>query len=249
MLCHYPNKFIRPNALIESKSGHWGIGAHLCNVAWNYKRAVVAGYNPRFIINMPYDETNVFDIVFNQQVIEKHSASGDHDYAVTHLVNESIKDTPMPILTRYSTQQVIELRPYVGSLAFSKKWTYPTFKGRTLGIHYRGTDKVTDYTLAAPINVCESIPRGFDNVFLATDDIDAFRVITEHSPSIKYNDHMRAHRGERGLHHRGIKTHLFESMVDLLTLCSCDHLFISRSCFSEAAILFNYKCATWSYYA
>lgn len=247
MICHHDDT--KPIVLVVSCAMHWGIGAHLCNVAWNTRRCINEGYHPKFKIIMPRRSTNVFDEIFDSYTRLLYSYEEGAHYDRDLMVSDEVKDTPMPILKRYDTSTVMALRQFTSRFNFDDKWNTPLISGKTLGIHYRGTDKYTDYDLYPPERVCDIIPHGYDTVFVATDDEMALEVIKGRIPNIKYHPHRRAKTFDLGLHHQLWAGQFEQSLVDLVTLSQCDHIIMSRSCYAEAAILFSRKKTTWSYYA
>jgi hypothetical protein len=197
---------------------------------------------------MPYNYDNLFSSIFDEFTTAQYGDNESAAYDRTFMVNEEVKDTPMPILERYDTETVRKIRSYAKRLRFANNWHKPIFTGKTLGIHYRGTDKCTDYELMPPENLVELVPMGYDSVFLSTDDEEAFNVLTRAYPNIVYHTHGRARTGDLGMHHRKLAEHFSESMIDLVSLTRCDHIFMGRSCYAEAALLFSRTDATWSYY-
>lgn len=114
---------------------------------------------------------------------------------------------------------------------------------RTLGIHYRGTDKYTEIPRVPYETTYRrflALPRTYDRVFLSTDETAAAAWFADRIPGLVLNPHQRTDdRG--GLHlTQGGRQQADEAMLDMLCLAACDTLLLTRSNFSDWALIFGH---------
>lgn len=113
---------------------------------------------------------------------------------------------------------------------------------KTLGIHYRGTDKSREVprvpyeTVLAQIN--ELLP-GHEAVFLATDEAAAAEWFAVRIPGLIVNPHKRTD-DPNGLHiTQGDRQQADETMRDIYCLSLCDTLLVGRGNVSDLALMFG----------
>lgn len=125
--------------------------------------------------------------------------------------------------------------------------------GRTLGVHYRGTDKVTEIPRPSINLVADYITnliseRDLDNVLIATDDDRALISLRSKLdfPVFWFKPHIRGDI-DIGIHHyKGSYRQARETMIEILAIGMCEHMLIGRSSVSEA-MLFLGNC-DFTYY-
>lgn len=122
------------------------------------------------------------------------------------------------------------------------------FNGKTLGIHYRGTDKIgTEATLITKADVIKNIVgflAGHDEyktIFVASDETEFIRMMESSFGKYKliFTNSTRSVTG-RAVHGpykdiSGAK----EAMVDSLTLSKCDFVIKTSSCLSDWVKIWN----------
>lgn len=123
-----------------------------------------------------------------------------------------------------------------------------------LGVHYRGLDKRSEIPIPPDSRIIEGIrkiqkERSLRTVLICTDDERFLQVCLRDLEGVIYFRHMRA-IGSVGLHEqKGSAIQCSETMTEILALGMCTHLYIGRSCVSDAALFLSHPTTTWEYYA
>lgn len=113
---------------------------------------------------------------------------------------------------------------------------------RTLGIHYRGTDKSTEVPRVPYEVVLEqalALMPGHQATFLATDEQEAAEWFSARIPGLTINLHRRTN-DRRGLHiTTGDRQQANETMLDIYCLSLCDSLLLGRGNVADLALIFG----------
>lgn len=158
-----------------------------------------------------------------------------------------IEHYPFNTLLGYDKVQLARLR-HIRNRFFHPKPEMPNMarhiiarSQRTLGIHYRGTDKINEIPRIPVGDFLAKTARimTHDAIFLATDDEGAANWFRAHMPAAWMNEHKRTTSTE-GLHilHGG-RQQADEAMLDMWCLSMCDTLLLSRGNFSDMAAIFS----------
>jgi hypothetical protein len=127
-----------------------------------------------------------------------------------------------------------------------KKEPFLEFKGKTLGVQYRFTDKIKEVLQITPARMVEIIKSKldeYDTIFISTDYKDIIDTLSEESKII-YTDSIRSNNME-GIHfqnfNRPMDNYLkgLECLDDIILLSKCDDLLFSRSNVSLSALIMN----------
>lgn len=123
-----------------------------------------------------------------------------------------------------------------------------------LGVHYRGTDKRSETPvppIPALIENIKAIQRdsGLQTLLICTDDQTFLTECCAVFPHLLYfKQHLRV-AGVRGLHEQlGSPRQCVETMIEILALGLCNHLYLGRSCVADAALFLSRADLTWEYY-
>jgi hypothetical protein len=114
---------------------------------------------------------------------------------------------------------------------------------RTLGIHYRGTDKFTEIARVpyeTTFRKFQKLPETYSRVFLSTDETAAAEWFAKRIPGLILNPHQRTDN-PGGLHlTQGGRQQADETMLDIRCLSLCDTLLVTRSNFSDWALILGH---------
>ena len=122
------------------------------------------------------------------------------------------------------------------------------FSGKTLGIHYRGTDKLgTEATMISKADVIKNIAaflaehNEYKTIFVASDETEFIRLMESSFGTYKliFTNSTRSLTG-RAVHgpYKDISG-AQEAMVDSLTLSKCDFVIKTSSCLSDWVKIWN----------
>ena len=221
---------------------HWGIGAQITAIAsWMQQPdTITATFKTSYLFEIPPIPPETTPICTNRNHWLPINIHMDPDKLAI------IRKHAQPLLTT-------KLKP-------------PHIPPKTLGIHYRGTDKHGE--LSRPYEIgptYEPTPikkimqqayelkqeKNLTHILLCTDDENI------HIPPecIHFPNHLRNQLGhfetyDALSYHRIAPEqqarHTIEALTELLALAQCEHLLIGRSCFSEAALILGNS--TYTYY-
>lgn len=124
----------------------------------------------------------------------------------------------------------------------------PSVSPNTLGLHYRGTDKLLDKKETNPLSVEEFciIVKDFlrryniDYIFICTDHAQSldYLIINLKEYDVKYNYFIRSNN-YIPLHKTQNKRQAVQSIIDMLTLSKCKYVLKSSSALSSWAKIIN----------
>ena len=255
----------RPESILCVSKCPWaGIGGHLEYMA------SIAATNPtaeiRFTINYYGINGNLFDVLFDYDTIKRHSSSlhrGKYDRIIECADLDSF---PKP----YGTNRILELDDSTAKLIkVCKRLNFRSDlvdiaslkvdrkKGeRILGVHYRGTDKITELPRIPYGHIfgrIDHLKSSYDKILICTDE-NLFLEKVPLKDYLYFKSHIRSSQPRSddyvyGLHHTGLGLeHVYEAVIEIIALGMCDHIVISRSCFAVAALIHSTQRCTWEYY-
>ena len=124
----------------------------------------------------------------------------------------------------------------------------PDVEPDTLGIHYRGTDKLRDKKETNPLPIEEFyiilkdflVTHNVKHIFICTDHEQSLKYLLQklNNYDVKYNAFLRS-TNAIPVHHVQNKTKAIQSMIDMLTLSRCKYVLKSSSALSSWAKIIN----------
>jgi len=216
---------------------HWGIGAQISSIAsW---------------IQQPTNITATFQTSY---LFEIEPITPKTTPKTAQICTD--RDDWLPINNHMDPDKLTTIRKYAQPL-LTTKLKPPYIPPKTLGIHYRGTDKHEElsrpYVLGPtyqPTPIKKIIQqaqqlkqeKNLNHILMCTDD-ENIHIPQEY---IHFPNHLRNQLGHFYIAPKQKARQTIEALTELLALAQCEHLLIGRSCFSEAALILGNS--TYTYY-
>jgi len=257
------NGFLLQN---RSKNGYYavdintkamGLGARIINVLEILLYCDNQGYMP--LIKFNYKEKNNTNDYFNELFYYKNERPVNH----SKIKYTSILSTSDVIWKNFDKQQLrlnMANDLFEKYLGFNQKiieevnsFTNQYFTGKqVLGIHYRGTDKITEAPEVTYDDLLHSVRKILaDNpilnlIFLSSDDAQVIYFLVNSNlpvPVIFRDDVIRSENGDP-IHlqqeHSKVTINR-DAIVNCLILSKCNHLLKTASLLSDCSVIFNPK--------